>query len=219
MLRRKSAPEPPESPQDTGGLRGVARRLGERARQDPRVQQAAESLRGRSEELRASGRERADARLEALIESRRERRGETPPPEVTGVLDERRREREAQAERLRLRAAFLEQGATPEERRVLTRVAAGTPRMGGQEGEPRYTELLDTLAPGGDPAREMGVHRAVWGLAERRVLAVSPHGLVRAGPQTLDPRTPDSRPLDPQTRPSQPRPSPPPDSPSDPDRS
>ncbi|WP_288481635.1 hypothetical protein [uncultured Deinococcus sp.] len=198
MLHRKPMPEP-DGPQteDTGGLRGAARRLGERARQDPRVQQAAESLRGRREELRASGRERADARLEALIEARRERRGETTPPEVAGLLEARRREREAHARQLRERAAFLEQATSPEESRVLRRVASGTPRLGGEDPEPRYTELLDTLAPGGDPAREMAVHRAVWALAERRVLAVSPHGAVRAGPQTLDPKTldaPDTRP-------------------------
>lgn len=190
MLRRKPAPDdtPAEEP---GGLRGAARRLSERARQDPRVQQAAENMRGRREELRASSRERADTRLETLIESRRERRGEATPPEVAGLLDARRREREAHARQLRERAAFLEQAMTPEESRVLLRVVAGTPRLGGEDPEPRYTELLDTLAPGGDPAREMAVHRAVWSLAERRVLAVSPHGTVRAGPQTLDPHTLD----------------------------
>ncbi|WP_380052099.1 hypothetical protein [Deinococcus petrolearius] len=199
MLRRKPAPEPDESQnqaQDTGGLRGAARRLTERARQDPRVQQAAEGLRGRREELRASGRERADTRLEALIEARRERRGETTPPEVADLLDARRREREARARQLRERAAFLAQATTPEEGRVLRRVASGTPRLGGEDPEPRYTELLDTLAPGGDPAREMAVHRAVWALAERRVLAVSPHGAVRAGPQTLNTEPVDTLSLD-----------------------
>ncbi|SEJ14095.1 hypothetical protein SAMN04488058_104114 [Deinococcus reticulitermitis] len=145
--------------------------------------------RSRAEALRSGAREQADARLEALIEQRRTERGRPAAPEVDAALEARRRERVQRAERLRRREALLAQARTPDERRVLTRVAAATPWAGGEGEAPRYTTLLDGLAPGGDAAREMAIHRALWSLAERRVLAVSPHGEVTACQDPLDART------------------------------
>ena len=51
---------------------------------------------------------------------------------------------------------------------------------GGSGQPPRYTALLDALAPGGQAEQEMSVHRAIWALAEREVISVSPHGVVSA---------------------------------------
>lgn len=136
--------------------------------------------RSRAGALRAGAREQADARLEALIEQRRAERGRPAAPEVDAALEARRRARAERAGRLRRREALLAQARTPDERRVLTRVAAATAWAGGEDDPPRYTALLDHLAPGGDAAREMAVHRALWSLAERRVLAISPHGEVSA---------------------------------------
>ncbi len=138
------------------------------------------SLRGRGEELRGQVHDRAEQRLEELIEQRRQERGLSP--EVDAALAARRHEREQRAAQQQIRAQALQHAVTPEERRVLTRVADACPLSGGQPPAPRYTALLDALAPGGDAGREMAIHRAIWGLAERRVLAVSAHGEVDFGP-------------------------------------
>ncbi|MEF2277441.1 hypothetical protein V3W47_03960 [Deinococcus sp. YIM 134068] len=180
MSRNDQEPQNPKGDRSSGGLRGVARRLAEGVRQSPRVQEAAAEVRDRARELRETTRARADSRLERLIEDGRARRGEDLPDEVSALLMERRREREARAARLRARAALLALAGGPEQRRVLTLVADATPWAGGEAAEVRYTTLLDRLAPSGGAEAEMGVHRALWTLAERRVLAVSPHGVVTA---------------------------------------
>lgn len=162
-----------------GRFRDAARRLAETVSHNPRVQEAAAELRGRTGELREAARARADGHLERLIESRAGR-GEPLPDEVAALLDRRRREREARAARLRAKQALLALAESAEQRRVLLLVAGATPWAGGTGEELRYTTLLDRLAPSGDAEAEMGVHRALWTLAERRVLAVSPHGAVTA---------------------------------------
>ncbi|SMB95154.1 hypothetical protein [Deinococcus hopiensis] len=165
-----------------GGLRAVARRAASAVWQDPRVQDARAELRGRAEELRGATRARVDTRLEHLLEERYGRQGAQPPEAVSALLAARRQEREARATRLRARGALLALAETPEQRRVLSRVVGVTPWAGGEVGELRYTALLDTLAPSGSAEAEMGIHRAIWTLAERQVLAVSPHGRVTACP-------------------------------------
>ncbi|WP_034387089.1 hypothetical protein [Deinococcus sp. YIM 77859] len=177
MTRRQKRPDSPE--EETSRLRSAAQRLTEAVRRDPRVQDAAESLRERARMWRETARSRADLHLEELVE----RRYRGQPPEALGaLLAQRRREREDRAARLRARRALLALAETPEQRRVLTRVAEATPWAGGEEAEVRYTLLLDELAPSGNAEAEMAVHRAIWTLAERRVLAVSPHGVVTACP-------------------------------------
>ncbi|UQN09916.1 hypothetical protein [Deinococcus sp. QL22] len=162
----------------TGGVRGAARRVADVVRQDGRVQGAAEGVRGRVREARASVKERADARLEQLIF---ERRGNVVPDEVADLLARRRQEREAEAARLLARQVLLDTAENPVQRQILTLVAQTTAWAGGKTPEPlRYTQLLDRLAPTGKAEAEMPVHRALWTLAERRVLAVSPHGEVTA---------------------------------------
>ena len=187
--RRDHEPGTPGTPGDVGlpgRVRALASQLAGRALTDPRVQDVTGSLRGRGEELRGQVRHRAEQRLEELIEQRRQARGQNLSPEVGAALAARRHEREQRAAQQQLRAQALRHAATPEERRVLTRVADACPLTGGQSPAPRYTALLDALAPGGDAEREMAVHRALWGLAERRVLAVSAHGGVTFGPLVTD---------------------------------
>ncbi|GMA13833.1 hypothetical protein E5F05_17335 [Deinococcus metallilatus] len=173
-------PRPPETPeQEPGGLRAAARRAAEAVWQAPRVQDARAGLRERAQAWSGAARTRADLHLEQLLERRY---GEQPPEAVTALLAQRRREREARAEQFRARQALLARAEGPEQRRVLTRVAQATPWAGGQEAEVRYTALLDQLAPSGQADAEMAVHRAIWTLAERQVLAVSPHGVITACP-------------------------------------
>lgn len=178
MTRNRKRPE--DIPQEeTGGLRSAARRVAEAVRRDPRVQDAAAGLRERAQTWRETARSRADTHLEQLVERRYEGR---PPEALSALLGQRRHEREARAARLRARQALLALAETPEQRRVLTRVAGATPWAGGEAAELRYTLLLDELAAPGSAEAEMAVHRAIWSLAERRVLAVSPHGVVTACP-------------------------------------
>lgn len=186
---RDSPPETDGSAAPGGGLGSVARRAAERVTRDPRLQGAAAQF----QELRAGASARADQRLETLIGEARARRGQTPPDEVAALLDRRRQERDARLERGRARQALLAHGQNDEQRRVLTLVAAATPWAGGEAAPVRYTALLDGLAPGGSAAAEMAIHRALWTLAEARVLAVSPHGLITAV-QTLPPALPAALP-------------------------
>ena len=190
-LARQVTPDGPEEGTETeaGGLRAAARRAATSVWQDPRVQDARAGLQGRAEELRVAARGRVDARLEHLLEERYGRQGAEPPEPVSALLAVRRQEREARAARLRARQTLLALAETPEQRRVLGRVVQTTPWAGGEAGEVRYTTLLDTLAPSGSAEAEMGIHRAVWTLAERGVLAVSPHGRVTACPLP-EPRVP-----------------------------
>lgn len=172
-------PEPGANPaSDAAGLGEAARRAGTRALGSARVQ----GLSAQVQELRAQAAARADERLEAVIADARARRGQTPPDEVARLLARRRQERDEQLGRIRARTHLLAQGDTPEQRAILTRVAAVTPWAGGEASPLRYTQLLDDLAPKGGAAAEMAVHRALWTLAERRVLAVSPHGVITAIP-------------------------------------
>ena len=147
------------------------------------VDSAAERLRAAGTEARTRLGERADARLERLITERRAGQDTRPDPEALAVLARRRAEREARVARIRARETLLALAQTPAQRQVLSAVVDATPWAGGApDTELRYTALLDRLAPRGDAATEMGVHRALWTLAERRVLSVSPHGLIRAEP-------------------------------------
>lgn len=164
-----------------GGLRGLARRLAERASSDPRVQDVTRSVRQRAEETRANLKDRADERLEQLMSAR------DPKGNVQDVLDGRRQQRDVRAGQIRARKTLLAQAQTPHEKRVLQRIVDTTPWAGGQAAAQRYTGLLDALAPGGEAEEEMAVHRAIWSLAERHVLSVSPHGEVRAMPGLLSP--------------------------------
>ena len=159
----------------------------------PHLQDVTSGWRDRAQQVRGGWHDRAEQRLEDLIEQRRRDRGEDLPPEVGAALSVRRQEREKRAEELRWRGEVLAQARTAEERRVLQRVLGGLAEAdrATADAAPRYTALLDSLAPGGEPAREMAVHRAIWSLAERRVLAVSPHGevtvtFVSSGPEPLD---------------------------------
>lgn len=180
-----------ESQRTGAGWSGRVRGLAERV--SPHLQDVTSGWRDRAQQVRGGWHDRAEQRLEDLIEQRRRERGEQLPPEVGAALDVRRQEREKRARELRWRAEVLAEAQTAEERRVLQRVL-GAPAEAGPAATnvaPRYTALLDTLAPGGEPEREMAVHRAIWSLAERRVLAVSPHGEVRvtfvsSGPEPLD---------------------------------
>ena len=156
-------------------LGGMARRVASQALSDPRVQETRSQLKHRAEEARAGWRDRADRRLEDMLSAK-------GSAETEAILAQRREERDLKAGILRARSGLLAEAVTPEERRVLLRVIEATPWAGGQGQTPRYTRLLDELAPSGDPAAEMAVHRALWALAERRVLAVSPHGEVTACP-------------------------------------
>lgn len=193
-LRRPFQITPHDAPQSGGsahpdGVRATARRAAETMLQSPQVQDLTTGLRERARELRATARGRADEHLEGLIERAHARRGGDTPSDVAALLGERRREREEQAARLRARQSLLALAEGPEQRRVLTLIAQATPWAGGQEPEVRYTNLLDRLAPSGDAQAEMGVHRALWTLAERRVLAVSPHGVITACPPASATRT------------------------------
>lgn len=165
-----------------GTVRAVARRAAETVRQDPRIQEAAAGLRRQVQELGSAARLQADRHLERLIEAAHTRQGEPIPADVAALLARRREAREARARQLRARAALIALAEGPEQRRVLTLVAQVTPWAGGDRDELRYTQLLDRLAPSGEAEAEMRVHRALWALAERRVLAVSPHGRVTACP-------------------------------------
>lgn len=166
--------------QEAASVGEAARRAADSLRHDPRVQDTASRLRGRAQDLGGSARARADEHLERLIERRHTRPGVPVPDDVAAALAARRREREARVAAARARAALIAQGESPEQRRVLTLLADSTPWAGGQGEAVRYTGLLDRLAPSGDPAAEMAIHRALWTLAERRVLAVSKHGEVTA---------------------------------------
>ncbi|MBZ9714178.1 hypothetical protein [Deinococcus multiflagellatus] len=171
------SPEATQSPLRAAGQAAAARVT-------PTLQDAAGRLRAGAQGLRDQVQARADDRLERLITERHP--GGPSDPEARAVLARRREAREARAAQAQARAGLLAQAQTPEQRQVLGLVAAVTPWAGGEPGEVRYTTLLDRLAPGGDPAREMAIHRALWTLAERQVLAVSPHGVVTA-PQPRPP--------------------------------
>ncbi|EYB66573.1 hypothetical protein DEIPH_ctg095orf0003 [Deinococcus phoenicis] len=184
LIRRPSDPAPPaDTPdQEARGFRAAARRAAETVWRDPRVQDARAGLRDRAQEWRSEVRQRADTHLEQIIERRYGGQGTAPPEAVSALLSQRRREREARVGQLRARQALLSLAQGTEQRRVLTQVAQATPWAGGEAREVRYTALLDQLAPSGRADAEMAVHRALWTLAERRVLAVSPHGVVTACP-------------------------------------
>jgi len=171
---------------EVGSVGDAARRAAEALRHDPRVQDTAARLKTRAQELGGAARSQADGRLERLIEQAHTRSGNAVPDDVAAVLARRRREREARAAQARARAALLAQGETAEQRRVLTLLAEVTVWAGGGPGELRYTQVLDRLASPGNAESEMAVHRALWTLAERRILAVSPHGQVTATPLPTD---------------------------------
>lgn len=174
--------EPAAHAGEGGSLTDAARRAARSALDDPRVQGAAGLVRDRAEAVRLRVGEGADRSLERLIGESNARRGGRTPQEVEEVLEERRRERDARSRRALARQELLGRAETPEQRRVLTLLAGATVWAGGslEAGPLRYTGVLDRLAPGGGAEAEMAVHRAVWTLAERRVLAVSPHGVVTA---------------------------------------
>ncbi|PTA67152.1 hypothetical protein C8263_14290 [Deinococcus arcticus] len=176
LIRLGRALREPESPDHEPPLRAAGQAAS--ALVTPALQGAAGRLRAGAQGLRDQVQARADGHLERVITERRA--GGATDPDTLAALTRRRAAREARAAQARARAGLLAQAQGPEQRQVLTLVAAVTPWAGGEPGELRYTILLDRLAPGGDPAREMAVHRALWTLAERRVLAVSPHGVISA---------------------------------------
>ncbi len=178
----KALREPQAKPGEVGGFREAARRAAQSALNDPRVQSAAGLVRDRAEAVRIRVGDTADRNLERLIDESRSRRGEATPEEVAAVLEQRRLERDARIRRALARQELLNRAETPEQRQILTLVAGVTAWAGGasEAGPLRYTALLDRLAPGGSAEAEMAVHRALWTLAERRVLSVSPHGVVSA---------------------------------------
>lgn len=179
----KALREPDAAPgEGGGGLRETARRAARSALNDPRVQSAAGAVRDRAEAVRLRVGDTADRNLERLIGDARARRGEDTPDEVAAVLEQRRRERDARIRRALARQELLGRAENPTQRQILTLAAGVTAWAGGspEAGPLRYTALLDQLAPGGSAEAEMAVHRALWTLAERRVLAVSPHGVVTA---------------------------------------
>ncbi|WP_291426708.1 hypothetical protein [Deinococcus sp.] len=163
------------------GLGSLARRLAARALSDPRVQEVASGLKVSAETLRSGAQARADERLEMLIEARQARPGGPVNPELNTALAQRRREREERSARLLAREKVLAVATTTEERRVLLRALDAAAWAGGERRAPRYTELLDTLAQG-KAASEMAVHRAIWSLAERHVISVSPNGIIEVTP-------------------------------------
>ncbi len=186
MSKPKKAGDPvtavPAAAEPTGsGLGSLARRLAARALSDPRVQEAASGLKVSAETLRTGARTRADERLEALIEARQAGQGGPVDPELNTALAQRRREREERSARLLAREKVLAVATTTEERRVLLRALDAAAWAGGERGAPRYTELLDMLAQG-QTASEMAVHRAIWSLAERHVISVSPNGIIEVTP-------------------------------------
>ncbi|MFC4639221.1 hypothetical protein [Deinococcus hohokamensis] len=183
LIRVAQAVRTPEPPDDAaeGGKQAGVRAAAETLRRDPRVQQVTGGLRERARDLRSAAAARADQHLEKLIQDSHARRGAPAPAQVTALLDARRREREAQVQASQARRALLARAGSAEQRRVLSLVARHTPWTGGTATQDlRYTAVLDLLAPTGHPDEEMAVHRALWSLAEARVLAVSPHGVVTA---------------------------------------
>ncbi|GGS04628.1 hypothetical protein [Deinococcus sedimenti] len=171
----------------------VARRTAQALREP--VQDATSGLRSRARDLRDRAAQRADERLERLIT---ERPGGPPrDPEVLALLAQRREAREARLRQEEAKRTLLSRAQTPAQRQVLRAVLDVTPWAGGTTGQVRYTALLDRLAPGGDPASEMSVHRAIWSLAEAEVLAVSPHGEVTAVPIRAPLALPSSGPAGP----------------------
>jgi hypothetical protein len=168
-------------------LGDAARQAADTLRRDPRVQDTASRLKSRAQDLGGAARSQADLHLERLIERAHTHSGDPVPDDVAALLESRRREREARVAGARARAALLALAENTEQRRLLTLVAQATPWAGGQTQALRYTGLLDRLAPSGDAGAEMAVHRALWTLAERRVLSVSPHGVVTACPLEAPP--------------------------------
>lgn len=83
--------------------------------------------------------------------------------------------------------ALMMQAQTPYERRVLRLLAEHTNWLGGVGKSVRYTVLLDTLG-GHVAAEEMAIHRAVWSLAERRILRVSEFGEINLVKEHLEER-------------------------------
>lgn len=144
----------------------------QRAKDDPRWQEASQTIKQRAKDLKTEWRDRADERLDQL----RQR----ATSENEELWQKRQQERQQRREQAQARAQLLAQAQTNEERRVLSKVAERTHWTGGTGKSARYTELLDLLAPSGDAAQEMAIHRAIWGLAERRTLRVSEFGEVRA---------------------------------------
>lgn len=125
----------------------------EKVRTDERLKEAGRSFREGVGDLSAELRERANR------------------PATTEAAEQARIKKQ---QRL-AKQALMMQAQTPHERRVLRLLAEHTDWLGGAGKSVRYTILLDTLG-GRVVADEMAIHRAVWGLAERRVLRVSEFG-------------------------------------------
>lgn len=161
---------------EEGQVRRSAQELALRLRNSERVREQTEQLRDQAKALQSGWQQRADQHLETVLA----RRGETLSAEAEALLLRRRAERERQEQQLRWRRHWVALGQNTEQRRILALVARKTDWLGGQGPELRYTEALDTLASRGRAEDEMRVHRALWTLAEKGTLSVSPHGVVRA---------------------------------------
>lgn len=143
--------------------------------QHPAVQQAVRGgVKTVSEQTR-QWREKLGERA-AEREKRELTRKSAKSPAEVARLAELRAQREREQRRKELRAELLTRAQNPTQRELLTLLFGRTPWLGGEGEALRYTQLLDALAPNGSLEREMSAHRALWTLAEARVLAVSPHG-------------------------------------------
>lgn len=153
--------------------------------QHPAVQSAVKgglkTVSSQARQWRDKARSRAEERQDEEL-LRKQTRGETLTPAEEVQLAQRRAERERLQRQQEARTQLLAQAQTPAQRQVLELVSQHTPWLGGSAQPLRYTQLLDQLAPTGSAAQEMSYHRALWSLAETRLLAVSPHGEISLMP-------------------------------------
>lgn len=153
--------------------------------QHPAVQSAVKgglkTVSSQARQWRDKARSRAEERQDEEL-LRKQARGETLTPAEEVQLAQRRAARERLQRQQEARAALLAQAQTPAQRQVLELLSEHTPWLGGSTGPLRYTQLLDQLAPTGSAEQEMSYHRALWSLAEMRLLAVSPHGEIALMP-------------------------------------
>ncbi len=157
-------------------IKGAVQDAAQTLKQDPTLGNLGGTVRTYGEQLRS----KADERLERLIKEKHARKGEAVPTPVDNVLQERKQERDRLRAQTQARQDFLAKAANTPQHKVLQLVALSTPWMGGNLAELRYTSMLDQLAPKGDAASEMSIHRALWTLAEQQILSVSSQGVIVA---------------------------------------
>ncbi len=141
------------------------------------VQVASSQARQWQERARDKAAERVDEQR-----LRRQQRGAYLSPAEAVELAQRQAERDKRRRQQATQARYRQAAQTEVQRQVLEQVFLHTPWLGGQLAPLRYTQMLDTLAPNAEPRREMSLHRALWSLAEVRLLSVSPHGEITLSP-------------------------------------